>query len=79
MKQEETPEEEAPRKPCSEFLTESDYGLVREPFDGSKFTLGIAPHDEANKEEALEAPEYTTDIFQRLYHAEVRLRLANNA
>lgn len=64
---------EAPRKPCSEFLTQTNYELVREPFDSSKFTLGIAPHDQANKDDVNEVSNYTTDIFQRLYYAEVRL------
>lgn len=62
-----------PRKPCSEFLTETNYGLARVPFDSSKFTLGIAPHDQAQKDDVLEVSNYVTDIFQRLYFAEVRL------
>lgn len=62
-----------PRKPCTEFLTETNYGLVRVPFDSSKFTLGIAPHDQAQKNDVLEVSNYTTDIFQRLYFAEVRI------
>ena len=62
-----------PRKPCSAFLTETNYGLVRVPFDSSKFTLGIAPHDQAQKDDVLEVSNYATDIFQRLYFAEVRL------
>lgn len=64
--------EKPPRKPCSEFLTETNYGMVRKPFDRSKFTLGIAPHDEAKKGDVNEVADYVTDIFQQLYHAEVR-------
>lgn len=61
-----------PRKPCSAFVTQTNYGLARVPFDSSKFTLGIAPHDEATKDNVLEVSNYATDIFQRLYIAEVR-------
>ena len=60
-----------PRKPCSAFVTQTNYELVRTPFDGSKFTLGISPYDEAAKDDVLEVSNYATDIFQRLYHAEV--------
>ena len=65
--------QEPPRKPCSEFLTDSSYGLVptTTPFDSSKFTLGIAPHDQEKKDDVNEVSDYATDIFQRLYHAEV--------
>jgi hypothetical protein len=41
------------------------------PFDSSKFTLGIAPYD-LDKDDVLEVSNYATDIFQRLYFAEVR-------
>ena len=68
-----SPSSSPPRKLCSAFLTETNYGLVRTPFDSSKFTLGIAPHDEAKKDDVLEVSDYATDIFQRLYFAEVRL------
>jgi hypothetical protein len=43
------------------------------PYDSSKFSLGIAPHDEAKKDDVLEVSNYATDIFQRLYFAEVRV------
>jgi cyclin B len=68
--------QEPPRKPCAEFLTDSSYSLVpaTTPFDSSKFTLGIAPHDQEKKDDVNEVSDYTTDIFQRLYHAEGEYR-----
>lgn len=43
------------------------------PFDASKFTTGIATFDKANEGNVGEVPAYVTDIFQRLFDAEVSL------
>lgn len=56
---------------CSDFLSETDYCLVREPFDASKYTQGVSEYDEVNRENLFEATDYVTDIYQRLYFAEV--------
>jgi hypothetical protein len=61
-----------PKKPCSDFLPHTDYGLVRVPFDPSKYTAGISPHDLENVEDVAEVSNYVTDIYQRLYNQEVR-------
>lgn len=42
------------------------------PFDASKFTTGIATYDKASTGNVGEVPAYVTDIFQRLFDAEVR-------
>jgi hypothetical protein len=55
----------------SDILPTTDYGLQREPFDPSKYTPGISMHDSANRDDAQEVSDYVTDIFQRLYNAEV--------
>ena len=46
------------------------------PFDASKFTTGIATFDKANEGNVGEVPAYVTDIFQRLFDAEVSLTCA---
>ena len=61
-----------PRKLCRDILPHTDYGLIREPFDSSKYTPGLAAHDADNKGDVLEVSNYVTDIYQRLYNAEVR-------
>jgi hypothetical protein len=48
------------------------YNLERPDFDPTSFTTGVAHHDVQSFGKVLEAPEYVADIFQRLYHAEVR-------
>jgi cyclin B len=63
-----------PKVLCVDFLQHTDYSLVREPFDGSKFTFGVAVHDEAKRHDVLEVSDYVTDIFQRLYYEEVSIR-----
>lgn len=59
-----------PRELCSDFLGDSNYTLVRVPFDSSKYTAGISKHDEDSKDDPLAVSSYVTDMFQRLYHAE---------
>jgi len=62
--------------PGPDFLAQDDFRLFREntqcPFDASKFTLAIAPADLVNHRKIEEAPEYITDIMQRLFDREVR-------
>ena len=62
---------------CLDLLgtSEDDHRLIRKlegPFDASKFTTGIATYDKANEGDVDEVPAYVTDIFQRLFDAEVR-------
>jgi hypothetical protein len=62
--------------PCYDFVQQDDFRLTRgDPphlrFDASKFTRGIAPVDQANIGKIEEAPEYVTDIMQRLFAREV--------
>jgi len=55
-------------------LEADQHNLVRSlPFDPCKFTDGLSVYDTPSRDNVLEAPEYVSDIFQRLYHAEVRL------
>jgi hypothetical protein len=57
---------------CSDFHVDSNYTLVRAPLDSSKYTTGISKHDVDDKENLLAVSDYVTDMYQRLYHAEVR-------
>ena len=50
-----------------------DFGLTRPSFDGLDFTYGIAHYDATDREDMLQCKDYVTDIFQHLYHAEVRV------
>ena len=66
-----------PTNRCIDLLVteEDDYCLLRKvegPFDPSKYTTGIAIYDKDYKENVDEVPDYVTDIFQRLFDAEVR-------
>jgi hypothetical protein len=45
---------------------------VPSPFDSEAYSADIADHDAVNIGHVLEAPEYATDIYQRLFHTEVR-------
>jgi hypothetical protein len=69
-----------PTNRCTDLLVteDNDYCLLRKvegPFDASKYTTGIAAYDKDHKENVDEAPDYVTDIFQRLFDAEVRFCL----
>lgn len=59
-----------------DFISETDYNLVRVPFDATKFTRGVAPVDIPDRENPFMATEYVTDMFQRLFHEEVSPLLA---
>ena len=69
-----------PTNRCTDLLIteDDDYCLLRKvegPFDPSKYTTGIAIYDKDYKENVDEVPDYVTDIFQRLFDAEVRIFL----
>jgi hypothetical protein len=66
-----------PRSLSGDFLDQANHTMVRLPFDASRYVPGIADHDSPNVDDVLEAPEYVSDIFQRLYFAEVRLLEGN--
>lgn len=63
-----------PKVPCPEVLDGNVHELQRESFSPNTFTQGIAPYDISNEHDVQEVPKYVTDIFQRLYDAEVRPR-----
>ena len=57
-----------------DISSDDDHCLPRKlggPFDASKFTTGIATYDRASEGKVGEVPAYVTDIFQRLFDAEV--------
>jgi len=60
-----------PRVLCNDFVAETDYSMVCSPFDNTKYTFGIALHDEKHKGDVLMVADYVTDIFQRLTYAEL--------
>jgi len=59
---------------CSDFLVESNFTLVRYPFDSSKYTSGISDYDKNSQADTLEVSNYVTDIYQRLYYNELRFQ-----
>jgi hypothetical protein len=58
---------------CNDILLHTDHGLVRTPFDDSKYTPGLSPYDLDARDDVQEVSAYVTDIFQRLYDAEVSI------
>lgn len=61
----------APKLLADEFLQEVTHNLVSLPFDPCRYTNGLSVYDAPNRNDVNEAPEYVTDIFQRLFNAEV--------
>ena len=57
--------------PCSDILDTTDYSLQPDTFISRKFNSGISAYDKENVDDVQEATDYVTDIFQRLFHAEV--------
>mmetsp|Transcript_22463 Transcript_22463/g.38418 ORF Transcript_22463/g.38418 Transcript_22463/m.38418 type:complete len:495 (+) Transcript_22463:47-1531(+) len=53
-----------------------DFRLHRESFDGANFTNGIAHYDAARRSDPQKVAEYITDLFQHLYKAETRYKVA---
>ena len=49
-----------------------NHTLIMNPFDPTNYTRGVGAHDIHKLESAVEAADYITDIYQRLYEAEVR-------
>lgn len=67
------------KNPCPDLLVKSehDHGLKRNipgPFDASKFTTGYSNFDRYTRDDVDQVSAYATDIFQRLYQAELRHR-----
>lgn len=58
---------------------ECNYNLPQECFDPKRFTKGIAPVDRQNVDNVNQVTDYTTDIFRRLFHAEVSAGIAQRA
>ena len=56
---------------CQDVLITNDHRMVRSQFSSRQFVAGIGVHDIVHCDNPLHAPSYVTDIFQRLYHAEV--------
>jgi hypothetical protein len=56
-----------------EGLPQEHHNLVLANFDPTRYTSGLSLFDVANQGDVLQSPEYVSDIFQRLYHSEVRL------
>lgn len=56
---------------CIDFYAETEYTLGQNEFDVAKYTHGISAFDEIGKENVLEVGNYATDIYQRLFNAEV--------
>jgi hypothetical protein len=48
------------------------YNLSLTNFEPTKYTSGFSPYDMSNRGDVLQSPEYVSDIFQRLFHSEVR-------
>ena len=56
-----------------DFVKEASHTLrQQEPFDPSKFQRSVSPFDTQSVGRVLMSPAYATDIFQRLFQAEVR-------
>ena len=53
-----------------------DFGLKRDSFNGQNFTYGIAHYDAAKKSDPQLCSGLVTDLFQQLFHAEVRRRVS---
>lgn len=59
---------------CRDVVLSSPYqGLTRDNFSTHTFTWGIAPCDVKNKDSVAEEAMYVTDMFQRLFNAEVSI------
>ena len=51
---------------------EDNHGLQNENFYSEEFTQGISAYDKINRGKIEQVPNYVTNIYQRLYYAEVR-------
>ena len=59
------------KNPCPDVLECKDFGLQRESFTPCTYIAGISEYDNERQEDVQEVCNYATDIFQRLFHAEV--------
>jgi hypothetical protein len=55
-----------------EGLPQKNHNLVLSDFNPTKYTSGLSVFDIVHQGDILQSPEYVSDIFQRLYHSEVR-------
>jgi hypothetical protein len=49
---------------------ENNHSMVCQPFDATKYTIGISVYDSSSVDDVLQAPDYASDIFHRLFHEE---------
>lgn len=61
--------------PTDNRIIPHDFGLKRDSFNGQNFTYGIAHYDAAKKSDPQLCSGLVTDLFQQLFHAEVRRRV----
>ena len=54
------------------ICSQEHHNLSLTNFEPTKYTAGFSPYDISNRGDVLQSPEYVSDIFQRLYHSEVR-------
>ena len=57
---------------CLRTKKEDNHGLQNENFYSAEYTQEISAYDEINRGKIEQVPNYVTDIYQRLYYAEVR-------
>lgn len=60
----------APPQDRDKNVVPEAYRLQRRSFNGRNHTLGIAPHDEKDRDNVLQVTSYVSDLFQHLYAAE---------
>ena len=60
------------RKQNREGRPQEHHNLSLENFEPTNYTFGFSPYDVSIRNDVLQSPEYVSDIFQRLYHSEVR-------
>ena len=59
-------------QPNHDGRPQEHHNLHLTDFQPTKFTCGFSPYDVSSRGDVLKSPEYVSDIFQRLYHSEVR-------
>jgi hypothetical protein len=58
-------------KPDTIKMNIPNHGLQQKPLYPSEYSQGISVYDEINRDNVQQVPNYVTDIYQRLYCAEV--------
>jgi hypothetical protein len=56
---------------CLGTHKQGSHGLQNKKFYSSEYTQQISVYDEINRDKIEHVPDYVTDIYQRLYYAEV--------